>query len=170
MSSQPPGWYPDAQGQQRYWDGNQWTEHTAPATGGGGPVTGGGGATAAAAAVSPMVWPALAAAVLTAIGAVGAWATALGESLNGLDTDDGKVVLGIAGASALLLLIGALTRHRWPYVLPLLAGGFAAVITIIDYSDLQDTPVDAGWGLYVAIAGSVLLTVLSLVLLIKPRR
>ncbi len=29
----PPGWYPDAQvpGQNRYWDGQQWTSHTAPA-------------------------------------------------------------------------------------------------------------------------------------------
>jgi hypothetical protein len=29
----PPGWYPDAQvpGQNRYWDGQQWTAHTAPA-------------------------------------------------------------------------------------------------------------------------------------------
>ena len=29
----PPGWYPDAQvpGQTRYWDGQQWTEHVAPA-------------------------------------------------------------------------------------------------------------------------------------------
>jgi hypothetical protein len=27
----PPGWYADPQGQgQRYWDGSQWTEHTAP--------------------------------------------------------------------------------------------------------------------------------------------
>lgn len=24
------GWYPDSKGQQRYWDGSQWTEHTAP--------------------------------------------------------------------------------------------------------------------------------------------
>ena len=26
--STPPGWYPDGQGGQRWWDGNQWTEHT----------------------------------------------------------------------------------------------------------------------------------------------
>jgi hypothetical protein len=28
----PPGWFPDpqVQGQQRYWNGNAWTEHTAP--------------------------------------------------------------------------------------------------------------------------------------------
>ncbi|WP_232678487.1 DUF2510 domain-containing protein [Nocardioides sp. R-C-SC26] len=30
MSSTPPGWYPDGQGQQRWWDGTRWTEHVAP--------------------------------------------------------------------------------------------------------------------------------------------
>ncbi|GAA1055188.1 hypothetical protein GCM10017608_20400 [Agromyces luteolus] len=29
-TSAPPGWYDDGRGQQRYWDGTQWTEHTAP--------------------------------------------------------------------------------------------------------------------------------------------
>ena len=35
----PPGWYPQG-GQQRYWDGTQWTEHTAPLAGasGGGTI------------------------------------------------------------------------------------------------------------------------------------
>lgn len=23
----PAGWYPDAEGNQRWWDGNQWTDH-----------------------------------------------------------------------------------------------------------------------------------------------
>ena len=27
----PPGWYPDANGTTRYWDGDAWTGHTAPA-------------------------------------------------------------------------------------------------------------------------------------------
>jgi uncharacterized Tic20 family protein len=26
-----PGWYPTPEGTQRYWDGNRWTEHSAPA-------------------------------------------------------------------------------------------------------------------------------------------
>lgn len=30
----PPGWYPDGAGGQRWWDGTQWTEHSAPAVGG----------------------------------------------------------------------------------------------------------------------------------------
>jgi Protein of unknown function (DUF2510) len=32
MSTTPAGWFPDPQqpGVQRYWDGAQWTEHTAP--------------------------------------------------------------------------------------------------------------------------------------------
>lgn len=40
----PAGWYPDPQapGQQRYWDGNAWTDHTAPGPGSGPRVTGGG--------------------------------------------------------------------------------------------------------------------------------
>ena len=31
MTNAPAGWYPDGSGQQRYWDGTQWTEHFAPA-------------------------------------------------------------------------------------------------------------------------------------------
>jgi len=31
MSENPPaGWYPDSAGTTRWWDGNQWTEHTPP--------------------------------------------------------------------------------------------------------------------------------------------
>jgi hypothetical protein len=30
MSNTPAGWYPQEDGRQRYWDGQQWTEHFAP--------------------------------------------------------------------------------------------------------------------------------------------
>ena len=34
MSQTPAGWYPQEDGRQRYWDGQQWTEHFAPGQGG----------------------------------------------------------------------------------------------------------------------------------------
>ncbi|MBM6400266.1 Ltp family lipoprotein [Phycicoccus sonneratiae] len=33
MSNTPAGWYPQPDGQQRYWDGQTWTEHFAPGAG-----------------------------------------------------------------------------------------------------------------------------------------
>ena len=153
MNTPAPGWYPDQQGVQRYWDGRQWTEHTAPQA-------------AERAAVSPVLWVAVAAAV---VGGVGPWASDSGFTLNGVDTDDGKVVIGISAVALALLLIAAATRQRWPLVLPLLGSGFAAAICIADLSDFQDLGV-AAWAIYVAIAGSVAVSVLSLVLLVMPRR
>lgn len=47
QAAQPAGWYPAADGSQRYWDGIQWTEHTAPAAGAM-QTTAGPGATVAA--------------------------------------------------------------------------------------------------------------------------
>lgn len=64
----PAGWYPDptAPGQQRYWDGMQWTEHTAAGTSGSpvggapghdtGDRTGGHGAAGYGAAGAPSTW------------------------------------------------------------------------------------------------------------------
>ncbi|WP_181407491.1 DUF2510 domain-containing protein [Nocardioides sambongensis] len=40
--STPPGWYPDGQGNQRWWDGTQWTDHTQPGTGADGGAGAGG--------------------------------------------------------------------------------------------------------------------------------
>jgi len=37
--STPAGWYPQPDGQQRYWDGQQWSEEFAPGTGTATPVT-----------------------------------------------------------------------------------------------------------------------------------
>lgn len=33
MSGAAPGWYPQPDGTQRYWDGSAWTEHIAPGAG-----------------------------------------------------------------------------------------------------------------------------------------
>jgi hypothetical protein len=49
--STPAGWYPQDDGQQRYWDGTQWTEHFAPGTAAG-PAAGSTADAAGATAVS----------------------------------------------------------------------------------------------------------------------
>ncbi len=38
----PAGWYPSGDGSQRYWDGSQWTEHSAPMAMAGAPQQPGG--------------------------------------------------------------------------------------------------------------------------------
>ncbi|WP_375003722.1 DUF4177 domain-containing protein [Aeromicrobium sp. CTD01-1L150] len=35
--SATPGWYPDGQGNHRWWDGSQWTKHASPAAPGADP-------------------------------------------------------------------------------------------------------------------------------------
>lgn len=53
MSTSPAGWYPQEDGRQRYWDGQQWTEHFAP-----GQAPSPSGTPGAAAPTPPSVVPA----------------------------------------------------------------------------------------------------------------
>lgn len=62
-----PGWYPDPQvgGQQRWWDGQGWTDHTAPLAGqGAGAMGAGAGAGAAGVKVETWLWQSIVATVL----------------------------------------------------------------------------------------------------------
>ncbi|MFQ6170437.1 DUF4352 domain-containing protein [Oryzobacter sp. R7] len=52
MTNTPAGWYPQADGRQRYWDGTQWTEHFAPGGAGQSAAAGAAGAVGAAGPVS----------------------------------------------------------------------------------------------------------------------
>ncbi|WP_051485446.1 DUF2510 domain-containing protein [Nocardioides sp. J54] len=49
----PPGWYPDGQGGERWWDGTQWTEHTRPGDGGAAGQSGQSGPSGPSAPQSP---------------------------------------------------------------------------------------------------------------------
>lgn len=93
MSTTPAGWYPQADGSQRYWDGEKWTEHVAP------------GSVQEAPAGDPGV---AAASTVT-----GAEQTAPGEPGGGGGplglVKRHKVVSGVVGGVLLLTMVGALS-------------------------------------------------------------
>lgn len=122
----PPGWYPDPQrpGQQRWWDGHQWTEHLAPLapTPGPGPSTppwstrprlpyASFGQRAGAAVIDGLILtiPAVIAIGL-AILLIGGIATTSFSSLDDVAADGAGVgiSLGFTGGLIVLLLVGQL--------------------------------------------------------------
>jgi hypothetical protein len=119
---------------------------------------------------SRLVWPAALAALVIVAGTIGRWGSDGVITVDGLDTSDGKVILGVAIVSLLLIVAGYLAGSQWAFLLPTLGGAFCAVISILDLSDFSDAGADVGWGLYATIAGSIALTGLALALLATPRR
>jgi peptidoglycan/LPS O-acetylase OafA/YrhL len=175
----PPGWYPDPNdaGQQRYWDGNQWTDNYSPAAAAAGP--------AAAGALAPLWWGAPAAVGLLVLGAIGPWATvdiaALGQSASasegGLESDGViTLILGLIGGG--LLGLWRAQRARWQAIVTAVLGALAVLVAIIDISDVSGTDVglggaadvSVGWGLWVTLLGSIVLVVVSGLLVPKSAR
>ena len=164
MSSQPPGWYPDAQGQQRYWDGSQWTEHVAPAAGG--PATTGG----PTAQRSPLLFVALALAAVTIVGNFLAWATFGDLSAAGIDGSDGKIVIGLIAIAIVALLASAFSGRRAGYVTAIIFGLLAAAVGVLNITDIQDKGLDLGPGIFMVTGGAIVFAVVCGMLMAQSRR
>lgn len=96
MSNTPAGWYPQADGRQRYWDGSQWTEHFAP----GGVEQGATGAASVASATPSAARPWFKKKRFIIPGAV-AGVIILGSALGGGgDKPDGSVALASSSPTA----------------------------------------------------------------------
>ena len=118
--------------------------------------------------------------VLMVIGAVGPWAKVLGTiTINGTDGGrDGWIVIGAAAVAAILLLVYSRRRRRWLLVLSVLAGLAGAGTAAYDLVDIGSRfpgssfggsgLVSVGWGIYVALIGSVSLVVAAVALGFRP--
>ena len=119
---------------------------------------------------SRLVWPAALAALVVIAGTIGRWGSDGAITVNGVDTGDGKIILGVGIVSLLLILGGHLAGSTWAFFVPTIGGAFSAVISILDLSDFKDAGADVSWGLYAVIVGSIALTGLALALLATPSR
>jgi len=105
---------------------------------------------------------------LMVAGSLGPWAKDIFVTDYGLDRD-GALVMGAAGLAALVLALHA--RHGRQSSLPIVAAALGALAIGIVASEfrevLDDTFVEPAWGLYAAAAGSVLLVIVSMALLVR---
>lgn len=118
-------------------------------------------------------WWAAASIVLMAVGAFGPWATVLGVvTYSGTDANAGWTVIVAAAIGAIAVGLLVRWRRRWLCVVPFLAaaaGAATAAYNIHDISSFNTSLggvdlMSTGWGIYVALAGSISLLLASLAL------
>lgn len=126
-------------------------------------------------------------AVMICIGSLGPWAEGLGQTVPGTDMD-GPYMLALALIALGALWVFAATGKQWPAAVTLLLGIAVAAIGVIDFADINDTTElmrdlsagedllgalevqanadqlrDPAWGIYLVIAGGIVLAVASAV-------
>jgi hypothetical protein len=111
--------------------------------------------------------------VLMVVGAFGPWATVLGVfTYSGTDGSAGRTVIGAGVIAAVAVGFLARLRRRWLCIVPFLAaatGAATAAYNLHDISSLNTSLegvdlMSTGWGIYVALAGSISLLLASIVL------
>jgi hypothetical protein len=125
-------------------------------------------------------WWAAGSLVAMVVGAFGPWARVLGFiTVHGTDGGaDGWLVIGAAALAAVMLFLHTRAPARWQLVVSLLAGLAGASIAgydIIDISSVASGPfgsaiIETGWGIYVALIGSLSLAAASIVLMRETKR
>jgi LPXTG-motif cell wall-anchored protein len=118
-------------------------------------------------------WWATASIVLMPIGAFGPWATVFGVlTYRGTDGNAGWTVVGAAALAAIATGFFARRRRRWLCVVMFLSAAAATATAAYNLNDIRSLNtslegvdlMSTGWGIYVALAGSVSLLLASIVL------
>lgn len=87
--------------------------------------------------------------VLCIIGSVTTWSNLYGIGVSGWE-GDGKITMGVAVIALVFLVVGALTKARWPFIVSLILTVVAGGIFLYYIVDLASP----AFGLYIGIAGA----------------
>lgn len=175
MSMNPPGWYPDgsATGVVRYWDGVNWTPHTAQQPSYASPPYPTYGTFPATTRSAPTVgWFGIAAAGVGLIGSFLPWVSVLSIfgtlEVTGFDAGDGKLT-AIAGAIAVLFgILGVVNRSRAMIITAAITSLLGLAVAVYDFGDVTNhiSSVDSeavrasvGYGLYGCVGGFTVCTI-----------
>lgn len=141
------------------------------------------------------LWIAIAGAVVIAVGSLGPWAKALGQTMAGTEAD-GVITLVLAALALAVLWVVGSTTKAWPALVALLIGLAVLTTGVIDYIDINDTTElvrdlaeeeddllgalriqanadtlrNPAWGIYLVIAGGVVVAVASAVAWLEKSR
>lgn len=102
-------------------------------------------------------WMVLGGGAALAIGSFLPWASAFGQSVTGMDADDGVItlVLGLV-LVALGYMMAMRETQRWMVIAALVVGLIAVVVALIDLFDVLGTEaVSVGIGLWIVVLGAI---------------
>lgn len=120
--------------------------------------------------------------VLAAIGSVGTWESSelevFGQSESTRESgigEGGEFVLLFTIAAAVLLVLWRDGRQAWQAIAGAVGGLAAVIVCVLGVSNVNDSQATAlgdvgvGWGLWLALVGSIVLTLSALVLALRNR-
>ena len=105
--------------------------------------------------------------VLLIIGTFLPWIDLGPITLNGLDAEDGVIVIGLATILLGAGVVRARLRFRWVSIVALLFALFTLLAVVIDFGSVSDVGATVGIGLWVCLVGAIGATLGTLITLRK---